>query len=230
MFPTTIQACIEDAEGLTDRESDPALEGGSTLRWAIQEAQKLWAECTRINRDQFTLVSNAFTIPSGNTHLVGADGDGVSPIGSTGTPQFLSPRGVDISNDGGVNWLPLRHYRFDQRGGVYGLMYRWRGNTLELLPAEHARMFQLRYWYVFVPKMIDGKDTLTLPVGGAQYIAQGVAALIRDRFEEDGTPHLLKQSMALDKVKLFLTTQGQGGPTQIKPAGGVFDVDLMGDL
>lgn len=213
MITTNLTDLIDDALGRTDREVDD-IDRGWLRRIATIIVRNLWAKCARLNRDRFTKTSASWAIASGNTHTIGT-GDSVT--------DYLSFRGLEYDVGGGV-YKPLRPYRFADRGWPGALSYRVFNRTIDIQPIELATTFTFRFKYVYQPTFADEKDPFDLPLGGDDWAAEGIAAKIRNRFEEPPEDHLTAQAIALQTVTGFLCSDDQGPPEQIPEAGDFPDV------
>lgn len=223
MISRIVSAILLDARVLTDREIDAALTDAHMLPWAEQEWHKLLVHAAKLNRDEHTAVGASFTLtPGTNTVTIGA--------GSGSVTNFLDLRGVDVNfgSAGAPAWVPIPVWKFSGRGHVSTLSYRRRGLTLEILPRELATNYPMRIWYVQAPGPISGLlvgQLIDLPPGGDDYIAAGIAAKIRQRFEEDPITHYAAQKAALDQVKAYYAVAGQGAPEPIREASAHSDED-----
>lgn len=207
----------------SDRDVDPALvDNTHVLPQLNAELKKLWAIIAQVDPDLITAVSAQFTIAAGNTFALAQGGaDGVA------TSAFMGLRGVDFTVDGGAHWKGMRVWRFARRDRVSGLRYRLRDmHTLEILPADFARVYPYRHWYLRQPATLtNGGESIELPVGGDDFVIQGVNAfVVKPRFEEDPTPHFAAQAAAEANVRRFLAI-GQGEREPIMPATDTDDGD-----
>lgn len=144
------------------------------LLWAGEEVRKLWALVGRVNKDRVTKVGT-FTIGAGaNTYDLAAIGD---------LWQF---RGLSYSPDGGVSYQRVKPLHFQQRGGygVSGRRFMLRGTVLDLYPQQNA-VGNYQVWYLYGPPVAAAGNVLSLPIGGDEFVAQGIAAKARGRFYED---------------------------------------------
>lgn len=215
-FTRTRISLVEDALALTDRDVDPAVQPEQLILWVNQELRKVWALIARMNRDEVTKVSAQFSILSGSTFSISS-----SAAGNAAITDFLDFRGLDV-NTGTLtspSWLPLSVWRFSDRGAPSRLSYRVRGDTVEIMPATMALTYPYRVWYIYDPASLpDEADAISLPMGADEYIAHGVAARIRVRFEEDPILHFGMQKAALEVMQRWLSTHGQGAPPVVKEA------------
>lgn len=217
MFTRTFSSLADDARALTDRAKDPSLENEQLAPWINQEARRLWVLAAQMGADEFTKVSAQFSVTAGNTFTIATVG------GADAATDFMHLRGVDVTYDGGAHFVRVRPWRFIERDRLDVLRYRLLGRVLHLLPAEFAKTRPLRYWYVFKPPemLASGDpvlqpDTIDLPVGGDDFIAAGVAAKIRVRYEEDPIIHLAAQRAAGDTMQRWfaMNRQGEGEPVR----------------
>src|SRR3954466_10938508 len=157
---------IADAFARTQRENDEAIDPGLLIDWVREEIQKLWALCVRLNPDEFTKTSPSFTIPTGNTHVIGT--------GSTASvTDFLTFRGLDYDNGSGV-FMPLAPYRFSRRGRTSRVGYRVFGKTIDVQPAAVASQYTYQFKYIYQPVFGDGTVPIDLPLGGDTYVTEGL--------------------------------------------------------
>lgn len=214
MFTRTFSSLADDARALTERESDPALTDDVLAPWINQEIRALWVMAAQLGADEFTKVSATFTVPASGLFTIAA------VAGADVATDFMHLRGVDVTPDGGAHWRRIKPWKFAERDRVWRTSYRLRGRVLEILPTELATRYPFRYWYVFrPPEMLSmgdpptpPPDTVDLPVGGDKYVAQGVAALIRTRFEDDPIIHLSAQRAALETMRAWFAMNRQGEP------------------
>jgi hypothetical protein len=211
MFTRTFASLADEARALTEREGDPALGDDVLAPWINQEIRKVWAMAARMGPDEFTKTSSMFTIAAGNTFTIATVG------GADAATDFMHLRGVDITGDAGAHWRRIKPWKFLNRDLVGSLKYRLRGRTLEILPSDLARTYPYRLWYVFAPPEMLGAgsdmaavDKIDLPLGADDYVAQGVAARIRTRFEDDPIIHYAAQKAALETMQRWFTMNRQG--------------------
>lgn len=206
----------------TDRDIDPAwVDNTHALAQLNDEVRELWGLIAQHAPDRITVPSSAFTIGSGNTFQIGAGGaDGVAAT------AFMGLRGVDYSIDGQAHWIEMKPWRFHGRYSAPGLRFRARGHTLEILPADHARTYPYRHWYLQNPTTLtNGGESVELPIGGSDYVVHGVIAkMLRPRFEEDAVPHFAAKASAKETVLRDLGL-GDGGREPIRGANTDDDED-----
>lgn len=210
----TLTNLMDAARSRTQRTVDPALVTADLTTWANEWIRSLWPFYAQLRPDDITARSSSFTISSGNTFTMASGGaDGVTAA------QFFDLRGVDISYDNGSHWLPIRAWRFADRGIIDRLRYRRRKTTLEILPSESATLYPYRYWYIQAPTvLVNGSDSIDLPIGGDRYIIEGMAAQTRAAFEEDPAPHIKAQEDALAEMIRWLRLSEQGEPEVVRAA------------
>jgi hypothetical protein len=213
---TSISDLIDDALGATDREVDE-FDSGWLKRVAERAVRDLWTTCVRLNRDEYTKTSPSFTIPTGNTHVIGT--------GATASAaDFLSLRSLEYDIGGGI-FRPLRPYRFRDRATPGRLSYRIFAKTIDIQPAEQAAAWTFRARYLYQPVFGNTDAPIDLPMGGDDVCGEEIAAKIRGRFEESPDAHLTAKILAMQTVVRFLTDHDQGPPEPIPEAGDFLDDD-----
>jgi hypothetical protein len=223
MFTRTFSSLADDSRALTDTEGDAALSDDVLAPWINQEIRKVWALMARMGPDEITKTSSTFSVTSGNTFTI------AQVAGADAATDFMHLRGVDFTADSGQHWRRIRPWRFIDRDNVCSMKYRLRGRTLEILPSELARTYPFRLWYIFQPpEMLSAGSDMTpvdkidLPMGADDYVAQGVAARIRMRFEDDPIIHLAAQRSALETMQRWFSMNRQG---EAETARGADDAD-----
>jgi CelD/BcsL family acetyltransferase involved in cellulose biosynthesis len=208
MFVTTTpQAIIDDVNMMTDGDGYNLVSAAQFCARMNQELSSLWQWGRRANRDAFTKVSGSLQMPAGaNTMSMSA----AAPAGAALT-DFSQPRGVDImiSSD---NWKKIRLWTFAARDRIAVLSYRFMGDTITLLPSDIARQYPFRVWYMSsYPAVSDAalSTAFSLPDGADEYVKQGMAALVRQRQDDDPSPYLQAQARARLDLEAFLST-GKG--------------------
>lgn len=214
MFTRTFSSLADGVRAVTDRANDASLSDDVLAPWINQKIREVWVIAARMGPDEFTKTSGTFSITSGNTFTIAQTG------GADAATDFMHLRGVDFTVDGGAHWVRLRPFRIADRSAVGRMSYQLRGRTLEILPAEVARSYPMRLWYVFAPaEMLAAgpsggppADAIDLPLGADTYVEQAVAALVRMRHEEDPVVHLAGQKAALEMMQRWFSMNRQGEP------------------
>lgn len=213
---TSLSDLMDDALGLVDRDVDD-VDRGWLQRVAQKAVRDLWSLCVRLNPDEFTKTTPSFTIPTGNTHVIGTGA-------TVSVTDFLSLRSVEFDIGGGF-YQPLRPYRFRDRGAPSRLGYRVFAKTIDIQPSQMAASWTYRAKYISQPVFGNTDTALDLPLGGDDYCAEAIAAKLRVRFEEPADEHLTAKILAMQVVSRFLTDHAQGPPEPIPEAGDYIDDD-----
>jgi hypothetical protein len=206
---TTPQALIDGANAITDQDGYSLISTAQFVEWMNNELTTMWQWARRCNRDAFTKVSAALTLPTTGIMSMTA----AAPTGAAIT-DWSSPRGVDVQL-AADRWKKVRLWSFVTRDRVGLLSYRFLGDSLYLLPVEQANSYSVRVWYLFsAPQAAVGSlsTAMSIPDGGDEYIKQGIAAKIRIRLEDDPTPHQQAQAAAKLATESFLgSSKGDQG-------------------
>jgi len=205
----TPQAIIDDCLKLTDQEGyglfGSSGDGYPTLvAWINNELTTLWQWGKRVNRDAFTKVTPALTMPAGAYTM---SMTAAAPAGAALT-DWASPRGVDVATSTN-NWRKLKLYNFVTRDHVGLLSYRFIGDTLWLQPIDQAGTYQFRVWYLYSAPVVTTATLATaisIPEGSDEYIKQGVAAKMRQKLDDSPDLHYALQKQARSEVTATLTS------------------------
>jgi len=201
---TTPQALIDDIKALTDEDGYGRGDNTQLCTWINAELTAAWAWITRCNRDIITKATSQFTMTSATISMTAA-----AP--ALGLSDFLYPRGVDalVSTD---TWKPIRKWTFVTRNQIYGICYRFIGDTLYIYPTDQYSTYPLRVWYVHSAPAVSSAalaTAFTLPIGLDEYIKQGCAAKLRIRLDDRADEHRQLQAECKQNLQILLRT-GKG--------------------
>lgn len=205
---TTGTALITDILNLTDEDGYSRITNDLLVPWINNELTTLWQWASRINRDVFTKVSSALSIPAGQNYF---SMTAAGPTGA-GITDWKSPRGVDVQITTNI-WKRVPMWKFNTRDRTAMLAYRFLGETLWVYPVDQAQSYQFRVWYLYdAPQVSVGSlsSAISIPDGADEYIKQGVAAKVRVRLQDDPTPHYAAQAQAKDQIESDLKVSRGG--------------------
>lgn len=213
MITKSLTQLLAGVRAATDPDVTTPITDTQITDWLNEDIRELWAILAPFSRDWFTAVSANLTIAAG-----------ASTYNLASITDFLALRGVD--RDAGTNnWQKLRPWRFPARSRIGSISYRVTQKTLRIEPRELAPG-TYRVWYIPVPTDLPvgtPATTIDLPLGGDKYVIQGAAARVRARMEEDPSPHLALQASALNIVKRYMASHGQGEQDAIVDVSADYD-------
>jgi hypothetical protein len=200
------QHIIDDAEAATDNDGYDLFSSDQMVARINDELATLWLWGTKCNRDLFTKnVEGQITSGSNYISITAA-----APTGLALT-DFMNIRSVDLKF-GTDDYREIRPFNFNTRNRVSTISYRiLSGDQLWLNPKEQAATYPFRMWYLTSPPVASARgltSAMSLPKGGGQYVAAGLAAMMRKRLDEGGQEELQDQEAAKRNMISWMKTSG----------------------
>ena len=221
LVSTTPQTLIDDILACTDEDGYGRVSSAQLCRWINSELSAAWALIRRCNRDVLTKCTSQFSVSSsGNISMTASSPTGV------GVTDWMQPRGVDIlvATD---TWKKIHPWNFVTRDRVFGISYKFLGDTLYVIPIDQAETYPFRVWYLYTAPTVsaDALDTAFNIVDGVDdFVVQMVAAKLRGRLDDDPQLHLALRGAAERDLRAALATC-KGGQSTIAD---VADEDYVG--
>lgn len=205
----TTASLLLSCRHVTDRDVDASLVDNTHVLPILNEGlRELMVICAKLRPLEYGAVSSSFSIPSGNTfNIAQGGGDGVAQT------AYMDLVALEWTADAGAHWRDVPKKTFTRRNDWGPPGYVLRERTLVIYPPESANLYPFRYWYAKAPAvLVNGGESVDLPMGGDQFLVQHVAAwLVRPRYEEDGIGNLALKNAAEQVVRRYLSA----GPPEV---------------
>lgn len=174
------------------------------------EMSTLWTKCMVVNKDVFCKLSAQGQIAANGASI---SMTAAAPTGMALT-DYLCPRGVDLSYDGGQNWWRCDQAPFNERDSASRMTYRFLGEDLYLFPKIQAAMYPFRVWYDYKAPTVSSSALSTpflAPTNADNYLACGVAKWLRGRKDSDPSLEVQGQAEAWKAIESFLRKAKEPG-------------------
>lgn len=141
--------------------------------------------------------------------------------------DFYKLDGVDLALDNSGRFLTLTPYMFKERNkfrsglaltvAPYGQIYKYMivGNSIQFIPLP-TQSSNITLWYTPEPTKIQSfSDTLTIPIGGDEYMSLYMACAMLAKEESDTSQLNAKRLEVLDQLKNSLKDRDSGSASYI---------------
>lgn len=190
-----------------DMENSKFVSDATLTRWVNVHLQRLYDLLVQANQDYAITTQNA-VVTSGSSIALPA--------------TFYKLRALDV--DFGGSWVPVKGFDMLERGqyqdGFYSrfvanVRYRLEGNTIELLPADHAPgTYRIKFVPHFTPLAGDS-DTFDGINGFEEFAVLGAAINCKQR-EESSVKDLVEMKGGIERQLLAMAnTRDQSEPQRI---------------
>ncbi len=214
----TIQTITDSAIDLADMRNSQFVDqsgvaGTELIRYANMAYKDLYAQIVLSKEFYFTIPFDFSITANQDTYPLPSD--------------FYKLDGVDLSLDNSGRYLTLRPMMFSERNkfrsglalttAPFGQVFKYTlvNSNIRFIPLpSQTNLIQL--WYTPEPAVITQLgQTLSLPIGGDEYMSLYLAAMMAAKEESDPTPFNVKRLEVLDQLRNSLKDRDQGAPKYV---------------
>lgn len=214
----TVQTIADSAIDLADMRNSQFIDQSGTagtelIRYLNMAYKDLYAQIVLSKEFYFTTSSTISVVGGTDTYSLPSD--------------FYKLDGVDLQLDSSGRYLTLRPFQFLERNkfrsgfnvplAPYGQVFRYliAGSSIRFLPLP-SQNATIQLWYTPEPTTITAfATTLSLPIGGDEYMSLYVACAMLAKEESDTSQLNFKRMEVLEQLKNSLKDRDQGSVSYV---------------